>query len=389
MIELKIGDRPIGPAHRTLVVAELGVNHDGSLTKALDLVRTAANCGADAIKLQVFVATRLMHPRSAFAEYQKEATGDATPTDMLRRYQLPASAVQQIVQRARDLKLIPLATPFSPTDLETLDRLSLPAIKIASPDLVNRPLLAAAARLGKPLLLSTGAATMAEVERTAGWLREWGVKFALLHCISSYPTPKSQAHLCWIGELAWRFDVPIGYSDHTTEPLAGAMAVAAGAVLVERHLTYDRGAARPDHAASSDPSQFERYVKMIREADMLARRAGQARLGRARRRSPRQPTEPRPAPRVAAGRPAGRGGSDRTTPGHRRPCRARPRRRRPPRRLRNPRRHDARMGHARRRSRQSGMNGHHAENAQHFTTRVENPPRGTAPAHLLCQRHAG
>lgn len=269
MKEFRIDQRPIGVGHPTLIVAELGVNHDGSVKRALELVRMASACGADAIKLQVFKATTLMHPLSAFATYQKEGCADATPTDMLRRYELTSSELRQVVRLAQQLKMIPLATPFSPADVETVKGLDLPAVKIASPDLVNHPLLVQASRLNRPLLLSTGAATMAEVQRTAGWLYGWGASFALLHCISSYPAPTSQANLCWLWELARLFAVPVGYSDHTTDVMAGPLAVAAGATIVERHLTYDRGARGPDHASSSDPAQFTRYVKLVREAEIL------------------------------------------------------------------------------------------------------------------------
>lgn len=266
---IRIDARHVGPGRPTLVVAEIGVNHDGSVNKALELVRIAQNCGADAVKVQVFRATTLVHPSGRLAEYQRAQAPADSPIDLLRRYELSGDDLAKVFKAVRELKMVPLATPFSPTDLDVVERFRLPAIKIASPDLVNRPLLAAAAKLGKPLLASTGAATMDEVARTADWLRGWNAPFALLHCVSSYPVPPQHANLCWIGELAARFGVPIGYSDHTTIPLTGGLAAAAGAVIVERHVTYDRSARGPDHAASSDPQQFERYVKMIREADAL------------------------------------------------------------------------------------------------------------------------
>ncbi len=269
MNELHIEGKTIGPGRPTFVIAELGVNHDGSVPKALDLVRIAANCGADAVKVQLFRAASLLHPSCAMAEYQRERVRDGSPIDMLRKYELSAEELRKVVAAVRDQKMIPLATPFSPADLDHVERLRLPAIKIASPDVVNRPLLEAAAALNRPLLVSTGAASVDEVDRTARWLGEWNARFGVLHCVSSYPAPKDQAHLCWIGELLARYGVPVGYSDHTTEPLAGAMAAAAGAMIVEKHLTIDRDGRGPDHAASSDPAQFERYVRMIREADAL------------------------------------------------------------------------------------------------------------------------
>ena len=269
MSHLQIESRRVGPGCPTLVIAEIGVNHDGSVQKAIDLVRIAATCGADAVKLQIFRAVNLVHVTSELAQYQRDRTSDSNPIDLLRRYELSTSDLRLIVREIIAHKMIPLATPFSPSDMDAIESLRLPAIKIASPDLVNRPLLQCAAKLGKPLLVSTGAAEMSEVETTVSWLREWNAEFALLHCISAYPTPSNQAHLCWIGELASRFDVPVGYSDHTTDTQCGGLAVAAGATIVERHLTYDRAARGPDHAASSDPSQFMRYIKLIREADVL------------------------------------------------------------------------------------------------------------------------
>jgi N-acetylneuraminate synthase/N,N'-diacetyllegionaminate synthase len=188
---------------------------------------------------------------------------------MLRQYELGDEDAAEVVSAARELNLVPLATPFSPEDVDLIEGLRLPGVKIASPDLVNRPLLARAAMLGRPMLLSTGAATMEEVQRTVRWLSTWGVAFGLMHCVSSYPTPPDQANLGWIRDLASRFGVAVGYSDHTTLTAAGAVAAAAGAVIVEKHITYDRGAAGPDHSASADPQEFARYVKLIREADAL------------------------------------------------------------------------------------------------------------------------
>lgn len=254
---------------RTLVIAEIGVNHDGSVQRALELVEHAVRAGADAVKLQIFRATSLMHATSAFAGYQQERCADASPTDMLTRYELSREACQRIVIAIRGRGLLPLATPFSLADVETIAALDLPAVKIASPDLVNWPLLKRVADLGRPMLISTGAATMEEVGGAVLWLRDWGARFALLHCISSYPTTTEQANLAWISELATSFRVPVGYSDHTTEELAGAMAVAMGATIVEKHLTYDRSAAGPDHAASADPEQLARYVRAIRVAEQL------------------------------------------------------------------------------------------------------------------------
>lgn len=270
MRHLQIGSRQVGPGNPTLVVAEIGVNHNGNLDRGLQLVDVARRCGADAVKLQIFSADALMHAEQAqFAGYQAARVQAASPVLMLRRYELRPLEIATLVEAIRSAGLIPLATPFSLPDVDIVASLNLPAVKIASPDLVNRPLLRRAAELGVPLLISTGAATMDEAAQSVAWLRELHADFALLHCVSAYPTPDDEANLRWIASLAGRFAAPVGYSDHTTHPLAGALAVAAGACIVEKHLTYDRAAAGPDHAASADPAQFADYVEQIRLADRM------------------------------------------------------------------------------------------------------------------------
>jgi N,N'-diacetyllegionaminate synthase len=266
---LKIGPHYIHVTDPVFVIAEIGVNHDGSVERALELVGLARQCGADAVKLQVFRAEQLMHGSSQFAEYQKQAVDDADPLAMLRRYELTGSELARVTRAVEQAGMVPIATPFSPDDVPTIDRLNMAAIKIASPDVVNRPLLQRAARTGRPMIVSTGAANPDEIQMCCDWLRQWKADYCLLHCVSSYPTPRDSTNLCWIGELARQFGVSVGYSDHSTEIISGALAVAAGACIVERHLTYDRKAAGPDHAASSDPGQFSHYVKLVRQAESM------------------------------------------------------------------------------------------------------------------------
>jgi sialic acid synthase SpsE len=276
--DVRIGDRAVGAGHPAFVIAEIGVNHDGSLAQALQLVREARKAGADAVKFQLFCADALMHGEEArFAQYQSipSRNGAAeSPRHMLQRYELRPLEVAALVESIRAAGMVPLATPFSPPDVSTIASLDLPAVKIASPDLVNRPLLSRAVELRVPMLISTGAATMDEVSQCVAWLREMNAEFALLHCVSAYPVADEHAQLSWIGELAERFAVPVGYSDHTTHALAGAFAVAGGACVVEKHLTYDRLADGPDHEASADPQQFAEYVRMIRLSERLAGRPG-------------------------------------------------------------------------------------------------------------------
>lgn len=252
---------------QVLVIAELGVNHDGSVERALELVAAAAAAGADAIKLQLFRPERLLSRQATLAAYQTRSAGD--PQELLRKLVLSVDgmAVCRDAARARGLSLI--VTPFSPGDVDDLASLGIDAVKIASPDAVNPLVWRPALGLGVPVLVSTGTCELEELSPIAAALAGHGPGGCLLQCVSAYPTEEADASLAGIGVLRERFGVPVGYSDHTTGGVAGALAVAAGAVVVEKHLTYDRAAPGPDHAASLDPERFSQYVHRIRETQTM------------------------------------------------------------------------------------------------------------------------
>lgn len=273
---MKIGPRQIGRHAPVFVIAEIGVNHDGSVDRAIELIHAARDAGADAVKLQVFAADRLMHRSARFAAYQQSRVDAADPAEMLRKYELDDTALDAIAVVAEEAGITLLATPFSPEDVSRVARIS-GAIKIASPDLVNRVLLARAIATGLPLILSTGAASADEVGRSVEWLKSQKAVFALLHCVSSYPVEPADAQIDWIGWLA-KFGVPVGYSDHTTDLITGALATAAGACVVEKHITYDTTAAGPDHSASFGPKQFVEYVRLIRLAEQMRGDGGPRRV---------------------------------------------------------------------------------------------------------------
>lgn len=269
---MRIGDRDIGVGHPVFVIAEIGVNHDGSVARAIELVHAAKSAGADAVKLQVFRADTLVHRSAEFAEYQKDRVAAADPAEMLRQYELDDDALAAIARAVAAAGLLLVSTPFSKADVPRATAVSA-TLKIASPDLVNRLLLSAAVETALPLIVSTGAATAVEIADAAAWLDARHCDFALLHCVSNYPVDDDDAHLAWIGDLR-RFGRPVGYSDHATAADAAALAVACGACLVEKHLTYDTAAIGPDHAASLEPAGFAEYVRSIRRAERLLGRAG-------------------------------------------------------------------------------------------------------------------
>ncbi|MCX5660963.1 MAG: N-acetylneuraminate synthase family protein [Planctomycetota bacterium] len=257
---------------RVCVLAEIGVNHDGDVERAITLARDAARAGADAIKLQLFDPRHLLSNQARLAIYQEGKATDAF--DLLAGLVLRPADMLRVRAEARLLGLGFVVTPFSLEDIPALAELEVDAVKIASPDAVNRPLLEAAAALGKPMLVSTGTAEADELGFVAKLLRRRPQGGCLLQCVSSYPTPLDQAALGGIVALTERFGLPVGYSDHTTDAVTGALATAAGACLVEKHITYDRAAKGPDHSASFDPVMFAEYVAGIRRAaSMLGVRA--------------------------------------------------------------------------------------------------------------------
>lgn len=269
MRPIRIQDRHVGDEHPVLVIAEIGVNHDGSEARAIDLVHVAKRAGADAVKLQLFSADRLVEADTATAAYQQRACDADDQRELLRRLELPIESVRRVVGEARALGLVPLATPFSIEDVETIRALDLPAVKIASPDLINKPLLRRAASLGVPVILSTGACTHEEIVAAIDWMDPFDVARIVLHCVSNYPTAAVDANLSWIQTLRESLGVAVGFSDHCESVLSGALATAAGACVVEKHLTYDCTAAGPDHAASFDEAEFAEYVRLIRLAERM------------------------------------------------------------------------------------------------------------------------
>jgi sialic acid synthase SpsE len=256
---LKIGERSIGPGQPPYVIAELGVNRD----RALEMVDAARAAGADAVKVQWFEADRLLSRAARLAHYQ-EAGGASDPFEMLHGLELEADVIAEIVEHAGNAGLAAIATLFSVDHVDAAVRCGFDAFKTASPDVVNRPLVEALMATGRPMLLSTGAATLTEIEAVTGWLGDHD--HVLMHCVSAYPTPDDMA--CLAGRAAmFRINRnALGYSDHTMAQDTGALAVAGGACILEKHLTLDRSAAGPDHAMSLDPDGFEQYVRLAHRA---------------------------------------------------------------------------------------------------------------------------
>jgi N-acetylneuraminate synthase/N,N'-diacetyllegionaminate synthase len=263
-----IGKRSAGPSEPAYIIAEAGVNHNGKFDLAIKLVELAKRAGADAVKFQVFTAENLVISNAPTANYQKEQ-GHSDQRDMLRQLELTRQEFIDLAHYCREVGIEFLATPFSIPDLDFLVELEVSAIKLASPDLVNYPLLERAIESNLPVIASSGACTLDEIDVAVDCFANRGAlsRMILLHCISSYPTPLNQANLSVIGNLAKRYPVPAGFSDHTAETFTGALAVSAGATVLEKHFTLDRNMPGPDHRFSLEEDQLCQYVTLVREAE--------------------------------------------------------------------------------------------------------------------------
>lgn len=262
---MRIGTREIGPDLPVYVIAEIGVNHDGEVERALMLTEAAASAGADAIKLQFFKTEKLMSKAARLAAYQR-AAGESDPIEMLRRLELSLDDMARVVDRAHEIGIHAIVSLFSKELVAPAMSLAWDALKTASPDIIHRPLLEAMMATGRPIILSTGASEIEEIERAVRWVAPARDRLAMLHCVSSYPTPDDQAHLRMASDLR-RVEpaLPIGYSDHTVGIEVAGFARALALSILEKHLTYSTEAAGPDHAASLSPDRFAAYVRRARE----------------------------------------------------------------------------------------------------------------------------
>lgn len=251
--------RRIGPGEPLYVIAEVGLNHDGSAERALALVDGAAASGASAVKLQSLNGLELVAPGCPAPAHVETASLQA----FFARFELDAAAHRAVVARAHDLGLTVMTTPLAESLLPMLERAGFDAYKVASGDLTNDGLLVAIARTGKPVVLSTGMATVPEVVRAVRLVRGAGGHVAaVLHCVSAYPAPAAEQNLRAIRTLSEAVDTAVGLSDHSADGLLpAAVAVALGATVYERHLMLDRDDVAVDAAVSSTPAELGAIIR--------------------------------------------------------------------------------------------------------------------------------
>ena len=268
--EIAIGDRLIGPGCPTYVIAELSANHGQNFDQAVQLVHAAKEAGADAVKLQTYTADTLTI-RSERPEFR---VGGGTLWDGRTLYDLYCEAYTpwdwqpRLKTLADQIGIDLFSTPFDASAVAFLQGMNVPAYKVASFELVDLPLIEEIARTGKPLIMSTGMASLAEITEAMEAARRAGAtQIALLKCTSAYPAPPEEINLRTIAHLVETFGVPVGLSDHTLGIAVPVAAVALGATLVEKHFTLDRTVPGPDSAFSLEPDEFKTMVDAIRTAE--------------------------------------------------------------------------------------------------------------------------
>lgn len=254
---------------RTFIIAEAGVNHNGSLDLAIQLIDVAKASGADAVKFQTFRANLLATRTAHKAAYQDRTTAkEESQLEMLRRLELDGEAHKGLIKHCNEIGIQFLSSPFDLQSADLLETMNLPIFKVPSGEITNIPFLQHIARKGKPIILSTGMSTLGEVEEAVGVLQKAGVKeLTLLHCVTEYPAPYDEVNLRAMLTLRQAFGLPTGYSDHTPGIEIAIAAVALGAEVIEKHFTLDRSLPGPDHAASLESAELKQMVTAIRHVE--------------------------------------------------------------------------------------------------------------------------
>lgn len=261
----------VTPESPCFIIAEAGVNHNGDLALAKQLVLAAKEAGADAVKFQTFHAKHLVTADAPQADYQARNSGKTeSQFDMLKRLELPLEAFAELSRYCRELGIMFMSTAFDEESADFLAGLGMSIFKIPSGELTNIPLLQHIARFGKPMIVSTGMGTIEEIKEAVEAIQAAGNDdITVLHCVTDYPTPPEQVNLRAMHVIQAALGVPIGYSDHSMGIEASVIAVAAGAKVIEKHFTLDCNLPGPDHKASLEPKDLGEMVKGIRKVEVL------------------------------------------------------------------------------------------------------------------------
>lgn len=257
--------------NRVFIIAEAGVNHNGNIELARKLIDVAADSGADAVKFQTFRADKLVSKSAQKADYQKLTTDvGESQYEMIKKLELSEAAHNELLEHCRQKNIMFLSTPFDDDSIELLDRLGMDIFKIPSGEITNLPYLRKIGSLKKKVILSTGMASLGEIEAALDVLLKSGTEkndITVLHATTEYPCPKDEVNLKAIDTIKKAFDVEVGYSDHTEGIEVPIAAVAIGASVIEKHFTLDKNMDGPDHKASLEPGELYAMVSAIRNIE--------------------------------------------------------------------------------------------------------------------------
>ncbi len=264
--DILIDTKVIGSRAKVFVVAEIGLNHDGSLHQAEKLIDAAAESGADAVKFQSYRVDRLLI--AARDRYAQQKDRSESAYQMLRRLELSWDEQEKLKKHADASGILFFSTPFDEESADFLDSIGVPIFKVASGDITHVPLLRHVASKGKPVFLSTGMSFLSEVGDAIWNLRSGGAKeILLMHCVSAYPTLPQHMNLRALQTLQSHFELPVGLSDHSEGILLSLVSVALGAVVIEKHFTLDKRAPGPDHKASMDPADLKSLIRSLKDVE--------------------------------------------------------------------------------------------------------------------------
>jgi sialic acid synthase SpsE/sugar phosphate isomerase/epimerase len=263
---IRISGRLVDDHSPAFVIAEIGMNHNGSFERAVELIDAAANAGADCVKFQMRHLPSLYREASGSTDKQEDLGVEYT-LSLLERFELPHAQMAELFAYARRRDMVVMCTPWDVASLRFLEEAGIPAFKIASADMTNLPLVSAAARTGAPLIVSTGMSQESEIAQTVALLKRLGCPFVLLHCNSTYPTPFKDVHLNFLPRLKELGGCTIGYSGHERGFHVVLSAVALGAKVIEKHITMDKSLEGNDHKVSLLPDEFRQMVEMIRQVE--------------------------------------------------------------------------------------------------------------------------
>lgn len=270
IMEISIGHRQIGEGYPTFIIAELSANHNGSLVNAIDSIRAAKRAGADCIKLQTFTADTITldSKKDDFKITQGTLWDGQYLHDLYKQAYTPWEWHEELFKIAEEESLICFSSPFDITAVDFLEKLNVPAYKIASFEITDIPLIEYVASKGKPIILSTGIAEQVDIELALDACRRMGNNdIALLKCTSSYPAPINEANMCMVKDIAERYNVISGLSDHTMGATVPIVATVFGAKIIEKHFILDRSIGGPDASFSMNEEEFTSMVKAVREAE--------------------------------------------------------------------------------------------------------------------------